>query len=263
MSKTRVGVGPRPLRDQRPRNHLLRALPAADFQRLLPDLKTIPVRARHVFHEQGAPIEYVYFPNGGVASITSVLSDGTMIEAATIGDEGMVGLEAFLGSDPVSPGHSMMQVPDTDAEMLTVVAFKRELARQGALFNLMGRYAQSILAQMMHSTACNARHHVQERCPRWLLMTHDRMRRDDFHLSHEFLAIMLGVRRQTVTVIAGTLQAAGLITYRRGHVTVVDRKGLEAASCECYALIRRHFDALRYKDPPMSAIGPTRASQTR
>jgi CRP-like cAMP-binding protein len=135
----------------------------------------------------------------------------------------------------------MMQVPDTNAERLTVGAFRREVARQGALFDLMGRYAQATLAQMMQSTACNARHHVEQRCPRWLLTTQDRVHRNEFHLSHEFLAIMLGVRRQTVTGVAGALQSKGFITYRHGHVTIVDRKGLEAASCECYGVIRDNF----------------------
>ena len=110
--------------------------------------------------------------------------------------------------------------------------------------NVIGRYAQAGVAQMMQSTACNARHHIQERCARWLLMTHDRVGRDDFELSHEFLAVMLGVRRQSVTVVAGTLQRAGLLTYKHGRITVLDRTGLEAASCECYAAIRRRFDSL-------------------
>jgi CRP-like cAMP-binding protein len=146
-----------------------------------------------------------------------------------------------------------MQVPDTDAERLGVVAFRREVARQGALYDLVGRYIRATVAQMMQSSACNARHHIQERCPRWLLTTRDRVGRDDFELSHEFLAVMLGVRRQAVTVVAGTLQKAGLITYRHGQVKILDRPGLEAASCECYAVVRRKFDALL--GPPLSGTG--------
>jgi CRP-like cAMP-binding protein len=237
-------VAPRPPPKERPKNRLLRALPEADFQRLLPDLKTIPTTAKQTFHTHGKPVEYVYFPNGGVASVTAVLSDGTMVETATVGLEGMVGIEAFFGKDALAPGDTMMQVPDTNAEKLSVVAFRRELGRQGALAELIGRYAQATVAQMMQSAACNARHHVQERCSRWLLSSHDRVGRDDFQLSHEFLSVMLGVRRQSVTVVAGTLQAAGLITYKHGRVKILDRKGLEAASCECYSLIRRRFDAL-------------------
>jgi CRP-like cAMP-binding protein len=139
----------------------------------------------------------------------------------------------------------MMQVPDTNAEMLSVTAFRRELGRQGALSTLMGRYAQTSVAQMMQVTACNARHNVHERCCRWLLMTHDRVGRNDFALSQEFLAMMLGVRRQSVTLVAGTLQEAGLIVYKHGHITVLDRPALEAGSCECYGLMRQRFETLR------------------
>ena len=237
-------MNPRPPPKERPKNRLLRALPEADFQRLLPDLKTIPTTAKQVFHKHGKPVEFVYFPNGGVASVTAVLADGTMVETATVGLEGMVGIEAFFANDAVAPGETMMQVPDTNAEQLSVGAFRREAARHGAFSDLIGRYAQAAVTQMMQSAACNARHHVQERCPRWLLMTHDRLGRDAFHLSHEFLGVMLGVRRQSVTVVAGTLQAAGLITYKHGQVKVLNRKGLEAASCECYEVVRRKFDAL-------------------
>jgi CRP-like cAMP-binding protein len=215
------------------------------FTRLRPDLTTIKTAAKQVFHKVGEQVKFVYFPNGGVASVTAVLSDGTLVEAATIGLEGVVGLEAFFGKDPIAPGESMMQVPDTNAERLSVTAFRRELGRQGEFADLVGRYAQVAIAQMMQSTACNARHQVQERCCRWLLMTHDRVGREDFSLSQEFLAVMLGVRRQSVTVVAGTLQSAGLITYKHGRMRVVDRAGLESASCECYAVIRRHFDRLQ------------------
>lgn len=228
----------------RPKNYLLRALPEPDFQRLAPDLLTIETSVKQVFHKHNDPIDYVYFPNGGVMSITTVLSDGDMVEAATVGVEGMLGLEAFFAPRPLSPGQTMMQVPDTSAERLSVAALRRELARQGALSDLLGRYAQFVLAQVMQSTACIAAHQVQERCARWLLMTHDRAGGDRFQLSHEFLAMMLGVRRQSVTVVAGTLQSAGLITYKHGHVRVVDRDGLEAAACECYGAVRSKYDAL-------------------
>ena len=228
----------------RPINRLLAALPADEWRRIAPFLTTTPVRVRQVFHKSGDLLRDVYFPNGGVVSVTTVLSDGTTIEAATVGDEGMVGLEAFLGPDAVAPGETIVQVPDTSAERLAVEVFRRELDTRGVLFDLMGRYAQVVVAQMMQTTACNALHDVHQRCARWLLMTHDRMHEQDFVLSHEFLAVMLGVRRPTVSVVAGALQAAGLIRYRHGRVTVRDRAGLEAASCECYAIIRAHFKRL-------------------
>lgn len=243
--------------NRRPNNRILRALPAADFQRLLPDLKTIAATAALVFHKRGDSIEHVYFPNGGLASVTAELSDGTKVEAVSVGKEGMVGLEAFLGQQPVASGQTMMQVAHATVEQLSVVAFRRELARQGELYEIMGRYAQATVAQMMQSMVCNTLHQIPQRCCRWLLMTHDKVGRDDFTLSHRFLAMMLGVRRQSVTVVAGTLQNAGLLTYRRGNVKILNRKGLEKASCECY----RPFGSSTQPNGPTPKLPPLR--QTR
>jgi len=234
-----------PPSDGRSKNGLLAALPADDFRRLSPLLSTVPIHRKELLYKNGEAFDAVYFLNGGVASITTALSDGTSVEAATVGNEGMLGVEAFLGANPVAPGDTMIQVPDTNAERMSVADFRREIAERGALHDLMGRYTQVLIAQMMQSTACNALHQVQQRCARWLLMTHDRMHEQDFNLSHEFLAVMLGVQRPTVSVVAATLQHAGLIRYVHGRVSVNDRKGLEAASCECYPIIRAHFDRLR------------------
>ena len=244
MTKTRAPAG-RPPPSERPKNHLLAALPAKDLQRLLPHLTTVPVRLKQVLHHVGKPLRDVYFLNGGAASIVTLLSDDTMVEAATVGNEGMLGIEAFLSAGAIATGHTLMQVADRDAERMSVEDFRREVAGGGALHALIGRYTQVILAQLMQSTACNARHEVPQRCARWLLMTHDRMQRQDFNLSHEFLAAMLGVGRPTVSVAARRLQESGLIRYTHGRVTVRNRKGLEAASCECYAIVRAHFDRLR------------------
>jgi CRP-like cAMP-binding protein len=226
----------------RPRNRLLAALPDEDFHRILPGLTIIPTRAKKVLQKQGEQIRQVYFPNGGVCSITTVLADGTTVEAATVGDEGMLGVEAFLTDDAVAPGETVVQVPDTDAVMMSAEDLRREVAERGALSDLLGRYTQIVIASMMQTTACNALHQVQQRCARWLLMTHDRMHGENFNLSHEFLAVMLGVQRPTVSIVAGTLQEAGLIGYSHGRVTVRDRRGLEAAACECYPIIRGYFD---------------------
>jgi CRP-like cAMP-binding protein len=228
-----------------PKNRLLTALPAADLDRLRLFLTTVPIRVKQVLQKTGEPVRDVYFLNGGVASITTTLSDGTTVEAATIGDEGMIGIEAFLGADAVAPGDTLIQVPDTSAETMSVDDFRREVSRPGLFRDLVGRYTQVVIAQMMQSTACNALHQVPQRAARWLLMTHDRMHEQDFSLSHEFLAVMLGVQRPTVSVVAASLQQAGLIRYTHGRVTVRNRKGLEAASCECYRIIRSHFDRLR------------------
>ncbi len=247
MSKKRVSsVRPvRPPPQGRPKNQLLAALPTEDFRRLLPHLKTVQLRVKQVLYKRGDALRAVYFLNGGVASITTTLADGEVMEAAMVGHEGVLGIEAFLSADAVAPGDALLQVPDTNAEMLDVGAFRRELARRGALHNLMGRYTQVFIAQMMQTTACNARHQVPQRCARWLLMTHDRMHQQDFTLSHEFLAVMLGVQRPTVSTAAATLQEAGLIRYTHGRIAVLDRKRLEGASCGCYAIIRHHFDRLR------------------
>jgi CRP-like cAMP-binding protein len=234
-----------PPSDGRPKNRLLAALPTDDFDRLSPFLKTVPLRIRQVLQKSGEPLHAVYFLNGGVASITTALSDGTIVEAATVGDEGLIGIEAFLSVDAIAPGETLIQVPDTSAEMMDADDFRREVAPAGAFRTLVGRYTQVVIAQMMQSTACNALHQVPQRAARWLLMTHDRMHEQDFNLSHEFLAVMLGVQRPTVSVVAATLQEAGLIRYSHGRVTVRDRKGLEAASCECYPIIRAHFERLR------------------
>jgi CRP-like cAMP-binding protein len=252
MSRKRVSavrpppaVARPPRTDGRPKNQLLAALPRDAFDRLRPHLQTVPIRLRQVLQRQGHPLRYVYFPNGGVISITTVMEDGRSVEAVTVGDEGMVGIEAFLQADPIAPGETLMQVPDTNGERLSVEDFRRELSEHGALDVLIGRYTQVVIAQMMQTTACNAVHDVQQRCARWLLMTHDRMHHQDFKLSHEFLAVMLGVKRQSVSVVAGALQEAGLISYTYGRVTVRNRRGLEAAACECYPLIRAHFYGLR------------------
>jgi CRP-like cAMP-binding protein len=233
---------------ERPANRLLSRLSDVEFQRLAPHLKTISPKVKDVFYHHGRPLEHVYFLNSGVASITTLLSNGSMVETATVGDEGMLGIEAYLGQAAVSQGETMMQVPAsngvTTAEMLSVAAFRRELAEGGTLHEVTGLYAQIVLAQMMQSAGCNALHPVHERCCRWLLQTQDRVHSDTFQLSHEFLAIMLGVRRQTVTVVAGTLQGAGLIAYSHGQIRVLDRAGLEAGSCECYAAIRKQHERL-------------------
>jgi CRP-like cAMP-binding protein len=230
--------------DRRPANKLLACLPRADFQRLRPHLKTIPTSARQlVLQTANEPVREVYFPNDGVASVTAVMNDGAMVEVATVGHEGLVGINAVFGAG-VMIGEAMMQVPGSHAEVMPVDIFRREFERRGPFYDCVQRYSQGFLALVMQSTACMALHNVQERCCRWLLMTHDRVGRKDFRLSHEFLAMMLGATRPTVTVVAGTLQKAGLIKYTHGRITIVDRDGLESASCECYATVKAHFDRL-------------------
>jgi len=227
----------------RPKNKLLSCLPPDDRARIQAELTTIPFNNREVLHRPNEPIRRVVFPNGGVASVTMAMQDGAMVEIATVGREGLVGLEAFFG-EAIMPTETMVQVPDVDAEVMTAEAFVREMNRPGPFQAGVLRYWQGFQTLIMQSTACMALHPVQDRCSRWLLMAHDRVGRDQFHLSHEFLATMLGVTRPTVTVVAGTLQKAGLIHYRHGLVTILDRKSLEEASCECYGAVKAQYDRL-------------------
>jgi len=233
----------RPPPVDRPKNRLLAALPDEDFQRVRPHLTTVPLTVKHTLLKRRAPIRYVYFPNGGVCSVTAMMKNGNAVEVATVGDEGMIGIAAFFGGLAM-PGESMVQVPDTNAERMPIDAFHREMDQRGALYDAVNRYSQATMALMMQSTACMALHGVQERCCRWLLMTHDRVKTDQFTLSHEFLAMMLGSTRPTVTVVARHLQQAGVIRYTHAKIAILNRKRLEAMSCECYATVKAEFDRL-------------------
>jgi CRP-like cAMP-binding protein len=214
-------------------NRLLAALPDDDYQRIVPTLTVVPLKLKDILHKPGEPIQHVYFPGGGFCSMLTVLEDGSMVEIATIGREGMVGVSAVLDGTPVTSAAMVQGETDTCYRM-KVDAFRREIDRRGAFHELMAHYAQALFGFVAQSTACNAVHSVEQRLARWLLMAHDRMGSDEFALTQEFVAMMLGATRPTVTVVAGTLQRAGLITYHRGRVTVVDREKLESASCECY-----------------------------
>jgi hypothetical protein len=224
-------------------NRLLGALPDEDWTRILKDLRMTPVVTGDTLLAPGVPVVDVFFPNGGVYSIMNEMRDGALVEVATVGLEGMLGVSVFLG-DVTGAGRTLRQVPNGDLPTMPVGRFVAESGVAGAFRNIVGRYAQANLLQIMQCTACNALHNVEQRCARWLLQTHDRCGADEFLLKHEFLAIMLGVQRPTVTVVLGTLQRAGLIQTRYGRIKVLDRSGLEKASCECHEVIRAHFERL-------------------
>lgn len=223
-------------------NRILASLPAEEYERILPDLKTVPLKFRISLHEPGDKMPYVYFPNTGVISMLTVLADGVAVEIATIGNEGMTDLSVFLGLE-ASDSRLLIQVPGTAMRMESD-RFLKHVEQIPILRALLGYYAVSLFALVAQSAACNRMHPIVERCARWLLMTHDRVDADVFPMTHNFLAEMLGVRRPSVSVAAEALQAAGFITYHRGKVMVLDRPGLEAASCECYRHIRERFDRL-------------------
>jgi CRP-like cAMP-binding protein len=225
------------------RNRLLAALPADEYRRLLPHLKTVSLKFKQTLQKVDEDIRTIYFPGGGVCSVVSVMEDGRTVEVATVGNEGMIGITAFLGDERPS-GAAMVQVPEVDAQIMSVATFKKEVERRGPFRDVIARYFQAFVALVMQSSACNSLHPVEQRCARWLLMTHDRVGRDEFALTQEFLSVMLGVRRPTVTLVAGALQKAGLIDYGHKRIIVLNRKGLEAASCECHRVVKAHFDRL-------------------
>jgi CRP-like cAMP-binding protein len=217
-----------------PANHLLAALPADDYARLAPTLRNTPLKLKRFLHNPGDRIDQVYFPGGGFVSVVTVLKDGSMVEVVTIGREGMLGTAATMAKVDPSPGAAMVQAETDVCYTMSADAFRREMDRRGPFYELVTRYTHALVGFMMQSAACNAVHSTEQRLSRWLLLAHDRIGRDDFPLTQEFLAVMLGTSRPTVTVVAGTLQKAGLIKYHRGHVTIVNRENLEATSCECY-----------------------------
>jgi CRP-like cAMP-binding protein len=232
-----------PLTDAPPEaNRLLAALPAADYARLLPALEPVRLEHKQVLTRMDAPIDHVYFPRDAVTSILVPMDDGQDVEGATVGNEGLIGLPVFLG-DAMGTELVICQVPGA-AFQITIAAVREVAAQSPALVRAVHRYTLALMGQMNRTAGCNRIHPVDERCARWLLMTADRVGRDTFSLTQEFLAAMLGVRRASVTTAAGMLQQAGFITYRYGQVRIVDRDGLEQAACEDYRLSKALYDRL-------------------
>lgn len=224
-------------------NRLLAALPRAEYDRLLPYIRMSTVITGDTLQAHRVRIKDVYFPNGGVFSITNEMQNGGLVEVATVGREGMLGIGVFFG-DSAGIGRTFRQVADGRLPSMAAARFAKETASAGPFRDVVGVYAQANLLQIMQCTACNALHSVTQRCCRWLLQTHDRVDEDTFSLKQEFLAVMLGVRRPTVTVVLQTLERKGLIGSRYGRIRILERKRLEAASCECYRVIRAHFTRL-------------------
>ena len=227
----------------RPRNRLLSRLPEADFERLAPHLRPIPLTNKLDLHRPNEPIKEIDFPERGVISVTTMMQDGSAVEVATIGAEGLVGINAFLGG-VTSNSESMVQVPGATAVALPVAVFRSEVEQTGPFRELVQRYSQGLMGLMMQSAACLALHSVDARCCRWLLMAHDRAGRKAFQLSQEFLAMMLGSSRQTVNAVASGLQKEGIISYAYGRVNVLDRARLEQGACECYRTVEDLFAQL-------------------
>lgn len=222
-------------------NRLLAALPQSAYTNLLPDMEIVSLEFKQVLYEPKEPIAYVYFPLDCLISLFTVMADSTAAEVTMVGNEGVLGLAVFLGND-TTPFRAIVQIPG-DALRMKTDAFKQAI-NFDLLSDGLKRYTQTLLIQIAQSSACNSHHTVEQRCCRWLLMMHDSAKSDRFLITQEFLSQMVGVRRASVNEVAGRLQKAGLIRYNRGQIKICDRQGLEAASCECYSLVKAEEDRL-------------------
>jgi CRP-like cAMP-binding protein len=238
----------------RPKNRLLAALPVQDWERLRPHFDEVDLPLGQLLCEGGAPFDRLYFPTAGVISTVAVFADGSAAEMATTGREGMVGVGAILGSD-TSLSRQLVQVPGS-ALVIDYDTFRQVEPDMPSLRVALFAYTQAFMAQVLQSVACNGVHTVEERVARWLLMCHDRSDADQFLLTQEFLAEMLGVSRRAVSMVARTLQRAGLIRYSRGVITIEDRARLEAASCECYGAIRQQYEDRLFRVLVQNGHGP-------
>jgi CRP-like cAMP-binding protein len=223
-------------------NRLLARLPPDEYKRLLPRLQLVPLESRQVLYEARSPLHHAYFPVRGVVSAVAVMEDGRAIEVAAVGDEGMVGLPLLVGAGTAA-NRVIVQVPG-EALRMREDALREEVSRDSPLRRLLVLYHTAFLAQVSQTAACNGLHSLHQRCCRWLVTTRDRVHSDVFPVTHEFLAEMLGVRRSSVSEVLKPLQEEGLIRYSRGRLTVLDREGLEAGSCECYRRINEEFARL-------------------
>jgi CRP-like cAMP-binding protein len=226
----------------RPRNRILAALPNDEFGRVAAHLELVTLHVRDLIHDIDQSITHVYFPNSGVTSVVSVLLDGSAVETATIGFEGMVGLAVFHRTDRMA-AQAFCQVGG-EALRMPVESFRAEIDRAPALTSLLHRYTLALFTQVAQASACNRIHRIHQRCARWLLQTHDRVDADEFALTQDFLAQMLGVRRASVSEVAAAMQRAGLIEYRYGRISIANRAALEESACECYRIITSEYDRL-------------------
>jgi CRP-like cAMP-binding protein len=221
-------------------NRLLASLPKKEYERLLPGLKPITLTFGEVLYEPGDTIKHVYFPNDSILSLLSAMSETSSLEIGMIGNEGMAGLPIFMGVN-VSRTRALVQGSGT-AMRMTSAAVRHEANHLGTLHRLMHRYTHSLLTQVSQAAACNRFHSVDARLAKWLLMTNDRLGMEQFRLTQEFMSNMLGVRREGVNKAAGALQSEKLIRYSRGMITILNRRKLQARSCECYAIIKSESD---------------------
>ena len=224
------------------RNHLLDALPKSDYERLVAHLELVPMELGAVLYEPGIRMRYVYFPTTSIVSLLYVMEDGASAEIAIVGNEGMLGIALFMGGE-TTPSRAVVQSAGQGFR-LRAHLLKEEFSRFGPMLRLLLRYTQALITQMAQTAVCNRHHSVDQQLCRWLLLSLDRLSSNELAMTQELIANMLGVRREGVTEAAGKLQDAGLIRYQRGKITVIDRRGLEQRSCECYQVVKREFDRL-------------------
>jgi CRP-like cAMP-binding protein len=223
-------------------NRLLAALPAAEYERLAPHLERVPMLLGETLYEPGGQLQHVYFPTTAVVSLAYTMESGSSAEIAGVGNEGIVGISLFMGGD-TTPSSAVVQTAG-HGYRLAGRLLKEEFNRAGLMQRLLLRYTQALLTQMCQTAACNRHHSIEQQLCRWLLLTLDRLPSNELIMTQELVAGALGVRREGITEAAGKLQRAGFIRYRRGHISVRERSGLEAGACECYAVVKRGFARL-------------------
>jgi CRP-like cAMP-binding protein len=223
-------------------NHLLAALTGEESAHLFPHLELVPMPLGDAVYESGIPMCHVFFPTSAIVSLLYVMEDGSSAEVAVVGNEGIVGVSLFMGGESTT-SRAVVQSAG-HAYRLKGQLLKETFFRAGSMQRLLLRYTQALLTQMAQTAVCNRHHSVDQQLCRWLLLSLDRLPSNKLTMTQELIANMLGVRREGVTQAAGELQRAGLIHYRRGHITVVDRPGLEARVCECYQVVKKEFDRL-------------------
>jgi len=223
-------------------NHLLAALPTAEFERLAPHLEPVPMRLGEYLYEPGSQLRYVYFPTTAIVSLLYILESGCSAELAGVGNEGIVGISLFMGGDSTSSS-AVVQTAG-HGYRLPARLLKDEFNRAGLMQRLLLRYTQALLTQVAQTAACNRFHSIEQQLCRWLLTTLDRLPVTEMVMTHDLVASALGVRRGGITVAAGNLQRDGVISYRRGHISVTERLGLESRTCECYGIVKKELDRL-------------------
>jgi CRP-like cAMP-binding protein len=223
-------------------NRLLAALPSEEIEHLGPYLEPITFALGEVVYEPGGHMKYLYFPTNSVVSLVYTMEDGSTVEMGLAGNEGVVGISLFMGGE-TTPNRGIVQIAGGAFRMKATI-LQEEFKRGGVLQHLLLRYTQALITQISQTAVCNRRHSLEQRLCRWLLLCHDRVESNELLMTQEFISNMLGARRESVTVAACHLQDAGLIHYSRGHITILNRRGLEAAVCECYRVVKNEFDRL-------------------